>query len=197
MKNKRSYWFLQFMFILLCVIWTTCCFAETLSSEEIKSVQESLKRRGHDVGPINGILDSQTKLAIKAFQQYYQLPHQTGELDDDTLINLGLPLLSSFTPERKVETEEEELLHKARASAEGWAVGRLLLTVSIGFLLAFVATAFTGRRGGLVVSSIVMISFILLAGAFFLTELLSPESNLLPSLIVAIPVIVLCLASCC
>jgi len=49
----------------------------------IRSDQESLGRFGYAVGPFTGILNDQTKRAIREYQKYNHLP-ETGDLDWDT-----------------------------------------------------------------------------------------------------------------
>jgi peptidoglycan hydrolase-like protein with peptidoglycan-binding domain len=63
--------------------------AESASAEDIKKVQEALKSKGLYKGPINGVMESQTSEALKAFQQDRGLK-ATGVLDDDTKAALGL-----------------------------------------------------------------------------------------------------------
>jgi peptidoglycan hydrolase-like protein with peptidoglycan-binding domain len=58
-------------------------------SAEIKKVQEALKDKGHDPGPIDGIVGAKTKGAIRAFQQAQGLS-ATGVLDDQTKDALGV-----------------------------------------------------------------------------------------------------------
>lgn len=55
----------------------------------VTRVQEELKRRGYDPGPADGVLGPQTREAIKRFQKDSWLK-QTGEVDTDLLVQLGL-----------------------------------------------------------------------------------------------------------
>lgn len=45
-----------------------------LSTEEVKSLQQTLQSRGHDVGEIDGIMGSGTRAAVRAEQQRLGLP---------------------------------------------------------------------------------------------------------------------------
>lgn len=59
------------------------------SSQQIRSAKEALKARGHDPGPINGTMDSNTQKALREFQQANNL-RVTGVLDQQTAEKLGL-----------------------------------------------------------------------------------------------------------
>lgn len=56
---------------------------------EIKKVQQALKEKGQDPGPIDGVMGSKTKDALKAFQEKQGLT-ATGSLDDQTKKALGM-----------------------------------------------------------------------------------------------------------
>ena len=58
-------------------------------NEEIKKVQEALKAKGQDPGPIDGAMGSKTRAALKAFQEASGLKG-TGRLDDQTADKLGV-----------------------------------------------------------------------------------------------------------
>jgi peptidoglycan hydrolase-like protein with peptidoglycan-binding domain len=62
---------------------------EKRGSEDIKQAQEALKNKGHDPGPIDGILGPQTRQAIRAFQGSNNLK-QSGNLDAETSKALGV-----------------------------------------------------------------------------------------------------------
>ncbi len=55
----------------------------------VRSVQQSLERRGFDVGPVDGVWGDKTQSAVREFQQANNLP-QTGNLDQRTLDALGV-----------------------------------------------------------------------------------------------------------
>jgi lipoprotein-anchoring transpeptidase ErfK/SrfK len=67
------------------------------AARDVFEAQMALARRGISPGPIDGVLGSQTRAAIYAFQQMENLP-QTGALDADTRAQLTLdsPLLATY-----------------------------------------------------------------------------------------------------
>jgi hypothetical protein len=56
-----------------------------------RKVQSELARRGYYHGPINGVIDSSNRQAIRAFQKAQGLP-QTGLIDPGVLRSLNLPV---------------------------------------------------------------------------------------------------------
>ncbi|MGZ8495148.1 MAG: peptidoglycan-binding domain-containing protein, partial [Candidatus Binatia bacterium] len=64
------------------------------SSSDVKSVQEALKNKGHDPGPIDGVMGARTQQAIRAFQRS-QNTQTTGQLDSNTASALGVTLSSA------------------------------------------------------------------------------------------------------
>lgn len=73
------------------------CFALAIAAEEstklsretVRNVQQALKDKGYDPGPVDGIMGPNTRAAIKQFQSDNNLP-ATGEPDDQTLARLGV-----------------------------------------------------------------------------------------------------------
>jgi peptidoglycan hydrolase-like protein with peptidoglycan-binding domain len=59
------------------------------ASEEVKQAQQALKDKGHDPGPIDGVLGPKTQAALKAFQEANKTK-ATGRLDAETKSKLGL-----------------------------------------------------------------------------------------------------------
>ena len=55
----------------------------------IKEVQEALKDKGHDPGPVDGIMGARTKEALKSFQTASNL-QPTGSLNAETAQKLGV-----------------------------------------------------------------------------------------------------------
>jgi peptidoglycan hydrolase-like protein with peptidoglycan-binding domain len=70
-------------------------------AETIKQVQQALKDKGHEPGPIDGIAGPRTQAALKDFQKA-QGSEATGQLDDQTLSALGVsgagPSMGATTP---------------------------------------------------------------------------------------------------
>lgn len=63
-------------------------------SENVKKVQEALKAKGQDPGPIDGRMGPKTKAAIKAYQSANNLK-ATGTMDSETAKSLGVESASS------------------------------------------------------------------------------------------------------
>jgi hypothetical protein len=61
---------------------------------DVRSVQMALKDKGHDPGPIDGVMGPRTSAAIKEFQQKENLP-TTGQLDAETKAKLNVASSSS------------------------------------------------------------------------------------------------------
>lgn len=57
--------------------------------DQVKQVQEALKDKGHDPGPIDGVMGPKTQDALRAFQKDQNLP-STGRMDTQTLGALGV-----------------------------------------------------------------------------------------------------------
>ena len=64
------------------------------SREDVKSVQEALKNKGHDPGPIDGVMGARTQQALRGFQRA-QNTQTTGQLDSSTASALGVTLSSA------------------------------------------------------------------------------------------------------
>jgi peptidoglycan hydrolase-like protein with peptidoglycan-binding domain len=61
----------------------------TTGMEEHRKLQEALKAKGNDPGPIDGRMGPKTRAALKAFQEANGLK-ATGQLDSQTADKLGL-----------------------------------------------------------------------------------------------------------
>jgi peptidoglycan hydrolase-like protein with peptidoglycan-binding domain len=61
----------------------------TTGRKHNREVQEALKAKGNDPGPIDGRMGPKTRVALKAFQEANGLK-ATGRLDDQTVEKLGL-----------------------------------------------------------------------------------------------------------
>jgi peptidoglycan hydrolase-like protein with peptidoglycan-binding domain len=72
------------------VLALTVIGAPALTPADIELAQKSLKARGHDPGPIDGVNGPRTTAALKAYQQAQGL-EATGRLDDATLGKLSEP----------------------------------------------------------------------------------------------------------
>ncbi|MBI4488931.1 MAG: peptidoglycan-binding protein [Deltaproteobacteria bacterium] len=81
--------------------------APPTGTEDIKKLQEALKAKGHDPGPIDGIMGPKTRVAIKAFQKASGLK-ETGELDDQTAEKVGVEKPKPPAKEVKKEVKEKK-----------------------------------------------------------------------------------------
>ena len=63
--------------------------ASAADHDNIKKVQETLRDKGYDPGPIDGVMGSQTRDAISQYQKAENLP-VTGHLDAQTAGKLGV-----------------------------------------------------------------------------------------------------------
>lgn len=68
--------------------------------QDVRQAQEALKNQGHDPGPIDGVLGSQTRQALRAFQSKNGLK-QTGVLDAETKQKLNMESSSPSPPMSK------------------------------------------------------------------------------------------------
>ena len=57
--------------------------AASRASDDVREVQQTLRDKGHYTGPIDGILGSRTRAALRQYQKDENLP-VTGQLDADT-----------------------------------------------------------------------------------------------------------------
>jgi len=65
-----------------------------LSRDGIRRVQQALKDKGFDPGPVNGVVGARLKDAVNAFQTRYGIG-SNGEVDNQTLLALGEADLAS------------------------------------------------------------------------------------------------------
>ena len=65
-----------------------------MSQDQIKQIQQALKDKGHDPGPIDGNMNARTQQAIRDFQKSQKLT-VTGTLDSSTASALGVTPSSS------------------------------------------------------------------------------------------------------
>ncbi len=59
-----------------------------LDQEAIKKVQDALKSKGFDPGPIDGVVGPRTREAVRRFQDSYGIKAD-GQIDNQTLYALG------------------------------------------------------------------------------------------------------------
>src|SRR5688572_13613940 len=63
------------------------------SREDVRSVQEALKGKGHNPGPVDGVIGPRTQQALRAFQRAQNI-QTSGQLDSSTASALGVTLSS-------------------------------------------------------------------------------------------------------
>ena len=68
--------------------------SQGMGQQDIREAQEALKSQGHDPGPLDGVLGSQTRQALREFQSKNGLK-QTGNLDAETKQKLNIDGSSS------------------------------------------------------------------------------------------------------
>lgn len=66
--------------------------AARVSDADMRKVEEALKAKGYDPGPINGKLDKETQAALREFQKKNNLA-VTGEVDKPTAEGLGVVIV--------------------------------------------------------------------------------------------------------
>ena len=89
--NKKAFW-TRVVFILLITGMLGLILAPRASADDRdnnKKLQETLRDKGYDPGPIDGVMGSQTRKAISQYQKSENLT-VTGHLDADTAGKLGV-----------------------------------------------------------------------------------------------------------
>jgi hypothetical protein len=84
---------------------------ERWGKQDIKKIQEALKDKGNDPGPVDGVVGPQTQKALRAFQQANGLK-TTGRLDAETAKALGVepgssPAMGSGSSMEKASSTQE------------------------------------------------------------------------------------------
>ena len=83
------------------------------STDEIRKVEEALKAKGLNPGPIDGKIDSQTQEALREFQKQNNLT-ATGSLDRQTADKLGVKLGGASSSSRPDEAPKETVLPESK-----------------------------------------------------------------------------------
>jgi len=89
--NKKAVWTRVFFVLLMTAMLELCLMPRAFAGhrQDIKKVQETLRDKGFDPGPIDGVMGSQTRKAIRQYQKSENLP-VTGHIDADTAGKLGV-----------------------------------------------------------------------------------------------------------
>jgi Putative peptidoglycan binding domain len=91
--------------------------------ELVRQVQQALKDKGQDPGPVDGVMGSRTKDALKSYQQAEGLK-ATGEMDAQTLAKLGVsdgasPSAAPRPAPSSVDAEKEKRGGDTQTTAPG------------------------------------------------------------------------------
>ena len=89
--NKKAVWTRVVFVLLMASMVGLSLMPRAFAGDhhDIKKVQETLRDKGFDPGPIDGHLGSQTREAIRQYQKSENLP-VTGHLDGETAGKLGV-----------------------------------------------------------------------------------------------------------
>lgn len=71
--------------------------AKSGNRDQVKAVQQALKDKGHDPGPVDGVMGAKTKAALKDFQKAQGMK-ESGSLDNETMSKLGVEMKTSSAP---------------------------------------------------------------------------------------------------
>ena len=89
----------------------------TLAETRTTEAQETLRQKGHDPGPVDGLMGPRTIAAVKAFQKEHGLP-PTGQLDALTLAKLGMRgIASDGVPRQESEVTQRPGPSETRTGA--------------------------------------------------------------------------------
>ena len=89
--NMKAVW-IRVVFVLLITGMVGLYLVPVASAadhDNIKKVQETLRDKGYDPGPIDGVMGSQTRKALSQYQKSENLP-VTGHVDTQTAGKLGV-----------------------------------------------------------------------------------------------------------
>ena len=88
---KKAVWTRVVFVLLMTAMLGLCLMPRAFAGHrhDIKKLQETLRDKGFDPGPIDGVMGSQTREAISKYQKSENLP-VTGHLDADTTGKLGV-----------------------------------------------------------------------------------------------------------
>jgi peptidoglycan hydrolase-like protein with peptidoglycan-binding domain len=66
----------------------------SMDTQTVRQVQQALSNKGHDPGPVDGIMGPRTRAAVEAYQRSQNLSSSSG-LDQRTLDSLGVQASAS------------------------------------------------------------------------------------------------------
>ena len=106
----------------LVLVLTAIPGAAQTGTADLERVQKTLKEMGHDPGPIDGVMGSQTSAALRAYQKQHGLD-ATGQLDAATQARLGAPPQPSAQPRTTGGDTRPNAVDPAQATKTGANVG--------------------------------------------------------------------------
>jgi hypothetical protein len=95
-----------FLIILCCLSWSVSSIAVSYDPI-VEQVQKRLTELGYDPGPVDGKMGRKTTAAIREFQQDRSLL-ATGELNEATILKLGLSLQTEKPDTEKISKKDQE-----------------------------------------------------------------------------------------
>ena len=80
---------------------------QQISLDRAKEVQEALKKNGHEIGSVDGLIGPKTSEGLQSFQEQHENLTASGELNQETIDALGLDFnLIQAQQEPKAEMSE-------------------------------------------------------------------------------------------
>ncbi len=121
--------------------------AANLSPDEVRRLQEALRERGFDPGPVDGVFGPRTQVALRDYQRSQGLP-ATGEPDRTTLLAMGVTGQPGSNPQQQAATTQSAAAPSSHALQYGPNVDLRALDMASISLPDAIARATSGISGG-------------------------------------------------